>query len=378
MPRPAKASNRGNGVSALLATIALATSPPAHAADKPPSRGVYLSFTDARGDSGDLQRPPLLGLSLGGEQRRAVMDTGSTAIVVSATAIPNIDQLPNRGPGTLTYSSSGRIMQGDWVVTPVTISGTNGASITTRPIPVLAVRSIDCLENARSCTPREDPRHVAMIGVGFGRPVKHDGTSNPDKNPFLNVAGDSATSERLRRGYIVTREGVQVGLDGADPGGAYVTVPLRWDAERQDWSGAPACIAINDGAPVCGSVLPDTGIAGMFLAVPTSEEEGSVVSVGAMRTLTPGTRVTISLAPQTSDSRAVSSYSFRVGNAVDPLAPNRLILVGDRPTYVNTGLHLFNGFDYLFDADRGIVGYRWNDRGPARSGAGGPVDAPAR
>jgi hypothetical protein len=378
MPRPAQrlSQRRGNiGLMIPLATIVLATSPATQAADKAQGRGVYLSFTDARGDSGDLQRPPLLGLSLGGGERRAVMDTGSTAIVVSATAIPNIDQLPNRGPGTLTYSSSGRIMQGDWVVTPVTISGTNGASITTRPIPVLAVRSIDCLENARSCTPREDPRHVAMIGVGFGRPVKNDGTSNPDKNPFLNVAGDSAGGERLRRGYIVTREGVQVGLDSADPGGAYVTVPLRWDAERQDWSGAPACIAINDRAPVCGSVLPDTGIAGMFLAVPTSEEEGNAVSAGGMRTLAPGTKVTISLAP---GSRGISSYNFRVGDGVDPLAPNRLILVDNRPTYVNTGLHLFNGFDYLFDADRGIVGYRWADRARARSGSAGAVDAPAR
>ena len=48
----------------------------------------------------------------------------------------------------------------------------------------------------------------------------------------------------------------------------------------------------------------------------------------------------------------------------NPLAPARVTLVGrgDRPTFVNTGVHLFNGFDYLFDADKGIVGYRWNGR----------------
>ena len=49
------------------------------------------------------------------------MDTGSTGIVVSADKIPNIDRLPSLGPGRLTYSSSGRIMIGRWVVTPVTI-----------------------------------------------------------------------------------------------------------------------------------------------------------------------------------------------------------------------------------------------------------------
>jgi hypothetical protein len=52
--------------------------------------------------------------------------------------------------------------------------------------------------------------------------------------------------------------------------------------------------------------------------------------------------------------------------------PSRLTLVGrgDRPTFVNTSVHLFNGFDYLFDADTGIVGYRWN-----RRITGGPIPA---
>jgi hypothetical protein len=52
-----------------------------------------------------------------------VMDTGSTGIVVSADKIPRIDTLPSLGPGTLTYSSSGRVMMGQWVITPVTIRG---------------------------------------------------------------------------------------------------------------------------------------------------------------------------------------------------------------------------------------------------------------
>jgi hypothetical protein len=38
---------------------------------------------------------------------------------------------------------------------------------------------------------------------------------------------------------------------------------------------------------------------------------------------------------------------------------------GDQPTFVNTSLRLLNGFDYLFDAENGIVGYRWTGRPPA-------------
>jgi hypothetical protein len=376
--RPSVRSCTGIGT---LTAIAVAASPcAAQPSDKTDGRGVYLSFLGRRQDSGNLQRPPLLGMSFGGRQHRAVMDTGSTGIVVAASSIPDIDRLPNRGPGTLTYSSSGRIMRGDWVVTPVTIAGGNGGSVTTAPIPVLAVRRIDCLDNARNCSPNEDPRHVAMIGVGFGRRGEPSGPHGPDINPFLNLANQSAGNDRPRRGYVVTREGVQVGLSDAGPAGAFVTVQLRWDDERKDWSGAPACVAINDRTPAaCGTILPDTGVAAMFLTIPQSQEDGSTLSTGAARTLTPGTKVTISMAPDVSARGGIAGYSFRVGDAADPLAPSRVTLVGqgDRPIFVNTSVHLLNGFDYLFDADKGVVGYRWNGR---IAGASAPAraDTPPR
>jgi hypothetical protein len=361
------------GAPALLAASIVASSGGAQPHGKPDSQSVFLPFLNRREPGANLQNPPHLGLSFGGTQRRAVMDTGSTGIVVSATAIPDIDRLPNRGPGTLTYTSSGRIMQGDWVVTRVKITGANGASVTTLPIPVLAVRSIACLDNARNCTPREDPRHVAMLGVGFGRRGNPDGPPGPDKNPFLNLAGNGSGHNGARRGYIVSRAGVRLGLTAADPGEGYVTVQLPRDDARQDWSGAPACITIDDRTPACGTVLPDTGVSGMFLSLPASEEEASVGARGTDRSLPPGAKVTISLAPgasapgasaPTASGSRVASYSFRVGDVSNPLAPARVTLVGrgDRPTFVNTGVHLLNGFDYLFDGDKGIVGYRWNGR----------------
>jgi hypothetical protein len=357
----------GVGVPALLAASIVISSGVAQPRDKPQDkadgRGVFLRFFN-RGEAGHLQNPPHLGLSFGGRQLRAVMDTGSTGIVVSASAIPNIDRLPNRGPGTLTYTSSGRIERGDWVVVRATIAGANGASVTTLPIPVLAVRSVACLDNARNCTVREDPRHVAMIGVGFGRRGNREGPHGPDINPLLNLPGSDRSG--LRRGYIVSSAGVQIGLSAADPGDGYVTEQLTRDDAREDWSGAPACIAIDDRTPACGTALPDTGVAGMFLSLPASDEQAAG-SGGGDRGLSPGTKVTILLAPEASASGA-ASYSFRIGDLSNPLAPARVTLVsrGDRPTFVNTGVHVLNGFDYLFDADKGVVGYRWNGRLSAR------------
>jgi hypothetical protein len=361
----------GVGAPVLLAASIVAASGVAQPHDKADGQSVFLRFLNRRETGGHLQNPPHLGLSFGGRQLRAVMDTGSTGIVVSATAIPNIDRLPNRGPGTLTYTSSGRIERGDWVVVRATLAGANGASVTTLPIPVLAVRSVACLDNARNCTPREDPRHVAMIGVGFGRRGNREGPHGPDINPFLNLDGPGHNG--LRRGYIVSSAGIQIGLTRADPGDGYVTVQLSRDDALQDWSTPPACIAIDERTPACGTVLPDTGVNGMFLSLPASEEEARAGSRGTDWSLPPGTKVTISLAPGNvapgnaapeASVQGVASYSFRIGDASNPLAPTRVTLVGrgDRPTFVNTGVHLLNGFDYLFDADKGIVGYRWNGR----------------
>jgi hypothetical protein len=369
MPRSSMRRLVGLGVPALFAASVVALSCAAQPHDKADGQSVFLRFLNRGELGGNLQNPPHLGLSFGGRQLRAVMDTGSTGIVVSATAIPNIDRLPSRGPGTLTYTSSGRIEQGDWVVVRATITGANGASVTTLPIPVLAVRSVTCLDNARNCAPKEDPRHVAMIGVGFGRRGNREGPHGPDINPFLNVAGTPSGHGPLRRGYIVSSAGIQVGLTGADPGEGYVTVQLARDDARQDWSGAAACITIDDRTPACGTALPDTGVTGMFLSLPSSEEQASVGSSGMDRGLPPGTKVTISLAPDASaPAPGIASYSFRVGDASNPLAPARVTLVGrgDRPTFVNTGVHVLNGFDYLFDADKGVVGYRRNGRPAVR------------
>src|SRR5262249_23667557 len=78
-------------------------------------QGAYLPYVNAPGPSADIIASPLLRVSFGGRSYAAVMDTGSTGVVVSADKIPNIASLQSLGPGQLTYSSSGRIMIGRWV-----------------------------------------------------------------------------------------------------------------------------------------------------------------------------------------------------------------------------------------------------------------------
>ena len=308
------------------------------------SSAVFLEFLNAPAPGMPITEVPRLAVGVGEAMRSAVVDTGSTGVVLSATSIPDLDRLPSLGPGAISYSSSGRVMTGRWVVTPLTIAGAH-QRVTTQPIAILAVEEITCTATARRCTPIRHPTGVAMLGIGFGR--EHDGQpgGTPDRNPLLTLAGST------RRAYVITRHGI--GL-GADPGG-FTMVRLARDAARGDWSAPPACITLDNGPPVCGTVLVDTGISGMFLTLPADR-----LPPGDRTTfsLPIGSAIGIDLAPNLPGAHP--GYTVRVGDRADPAAPSTVILsgIGRRPPFVNTGVHLLDRYDYLYDADAGIVGYR--------------------
>jgi len=333
-------------------------------------RGVFLPYLDAPGVNDDIAALPHLRISFGARSYGVVMDTGSTGVVVSADKIPGIDRLPSLGPGKLTYSSSGRIMTGRWVVTPVTIAGADGAGMTTAPMPVLAVSRIDCTATARRCTANESPRGVSMLGIGFGRPGSTEPNDDQaqgrrDKNAFLNIAaidGDAGNGAPLRRGYIVTRQGVHIGLTADNTRSDFAYVKLAPAASGRDWAPLPACISINGATPAaCGSLLMDTGVTTMYLTVPEDQAPPGIrTRDGRSPTLRAGTQVAISIP---AEENATARYTFKLGDDGNPLAPARLVLV-DRAgaPFVNTSVRFLNGFDYLYDADGGYVGLRWTGR----------------
>jgi hypothetical protein len=330
------------------------------------NQGAYLPYVNAPGPDEDITALPRLRISFGGRSSGAVMDTGSTGVVVSADKIPNIASLQSLGAGQLTYSSSGRIMIGQWVVTPMTITGGDGTRITTAPIAVLAVTRIACTERARRCTPNEAPRRVSMMGIGFRR-GEQAAQSGPAKNPFLNIANVPG-GERMRRGYIVTRRGVHVGLTAANTQGDFSYVKLAPGPDGQGWAATPACISVNGAKPAaCGSLLMDTGVTAMYLTVPETQAPADIRTVNDVGpTLVSGTKLTISIPAEDSPH---ALYSFAVGDELNPLAPRKLNLVDrSRPPFINTSVSFLNGFDYLYDADGGFVGLRWSGHAPAEFG----------
>ncbi len=349
---------------AVSAVVGALSSAQAQTASAPDYAGAgastFLAFLNAPMAGQPTTRSPKLGLAFGdGQVRRGVMDTGSTGVVVSATSIPNLEQLPDLGPGELTYSSSGRIEKGRWVMTPLTLSGANGASVTTRPMPVLAVSEIACTPTARRCRVRKNPRNIAMIGVGFARQHDHQAKGTPDHNPLLMVQGmgDPGMPGKIRRGYVVTRRGVHVGLDAAVTAG-FSYLKLDKSPVYPDWSAAPMCTSVAGKAPAaCGTMLMDTGVTTMYLRVPPEQLAGQTVPNGKGAVmLAPGTTLAFTV-----PGLAKVAYSFKVGDFGNPVAPLDVILVQQDVNpgpFVNTSARFLNAFDYLYDADAGFVGFR--------------------
>jgi len=330
---------RGPVLAALALLAAFAAALPARA--QPADGRTFLPFFNAPPDGVPINHPPALELVIEGRAHRVEMDTGSTGVVLAARDIPHLDRLPQEGPGTLTYSSSGRIMRGHWVRLRLRIRGADGAEVHTRPMPVLAIDRIECQRTARFCRPSDRPRGVAMMGVGFARQKDHQPQGTPEHNPFLSLA-----RQEVRRGYTVTRHGVWLGVTDAGTAG-FSTVKLQRAEGADDWSPAPACLTLNQGPPACGSVLVDTGLTTMYLTIPAPDG-------GMARHLPDGARIGIGLLPGSGPT-----YTVTVGDRSDPAAPDAITLVphGPRP-FVNTSVRFLNRFEYLYDADRGLVGYR--------------------
>ncbi|WP_127088601.1 hypothetical protein [Aquabacter cavernae] len=331
---------------------------------------VFLTFLNAPLKGDPIRHSPRLGLTInGGRTVRAVMDTGSTGIVVAARLIPDMDKLPVIGKGEQTYSSSGRIMRGKWVRVPVTIGGTNGGEVTTQPMPVLAVERVDCTPAARRCKPVIAPTNIAMIGVGFARQGSGAGAEIPQagdpalqkgaraRNPFLNIAstGQPGTTGTVRPAYLVTRRGVWLGLT-PDLLDGFRFVKLEKNAATGDWSALPVCMSLDGRTPpACGTALIDTGVTVMYLTLPPAQLADRTQKAAKGQTLVPGAELKMSFgAPGTP-----LGYGFQVGDKTNPAAPEGVTLVNrTNRVFVNTSVRLLNAFDYLYDAQEGFVGLR--------------------
>jgi hypothetical protein len=279
----------------------------------------------------------------GGTVSSYTVDTGSVGMVVPASEVPNI---PAGSPsGHLTYSSSGLKLTGVWATLPISFpeavnaTGANAGAQAT--VPVLAVTEASCTGsgvNSGRC--RAHTPH--MLGVGFGRGTRTE--SAPAYNPFLNLT--EMVAGTMRRGYIIGRGGLSLGLTESNFTGAWTMQPLTnagtlAAGTHNDWMMLAGGFTLGSDVKHPGKVLIDTGLLNMIV------EDSSIPSGGQVAD---GTAMTMALGSV--------SYRFSTGDG-GAQTPTRVNYArAAHGTFVNTGLRALGHFDLLFDADGGYLGLR--------------------
>ncbi|OYN74732.1 hypothetical protein [Mycolicibacterium sphagni] len=330
------------------------SAPPPGAPSSVPSSaqaaGTYSSFSQSytvpwvgSPDFANLTRTLKVEASVnGGTVSQFTVDTGSVGVVVPAAEVPNI---PADAPaGHLTYSSSGLELDGVWATLPVSFPQAVNAAGATTParatVPVLAVTSSKCLGvgvNSRGCT----GGIPHMMGVGFGRgPTAHP----PTYNPFLNLTEMAAGT--MRRGYLIGRGGLSLGLTGANVTGAWTMQQLASagapaQGAHNDWMTPTGGFQLGSGPALSGKVLIDTGLLDMIVEGDGLPSSGMVAR---------GTAMTITVGDL--------HYSFAVGDGGAQTPAGVHHALARNGTFVNTGLRALGHYDLLYDADGGFLGLR--------------------
>lgn len=340
--------------------------------------------------------------SASGDLFRPWIDTGSTGVVLPGRNIAGFSQndctSTNRGFHYLT--SSNILYLGCWITKNLYFNTeTTGNPVVHSRVPILAVyRRIECHASTDDlyvfshgdCTVKvsdvQDPSGFGFIGIGWGRmdDGQPDGTS--DKNPMINVVNiRGADMTKLYKGFIIKKEGIQVGLTEASTVGIdVVDLPLHkpplsgggsGGSGTPNWGLIPACIWFGSEVPGTDpcqevSALLDTGIDQSYFRIPTTSGHlPPRVDPGAgdIRVVT-NTPVTVNFKPGSTLGWLgfYSSDSFRVG--VFPGGPHDVTPREMRAyrkngyvvtTFFNSGMHIFRRYEIAHDALRGQVGFNW-------------------
>lgn len=338
------------------------------------STTVFVPYANAAKNE-NLARSPTINIGFNGAKHTPfVMDTGSVGIIASPDKFTPAPDAVNLGPGHIYYSSSGIIEEGTWWSASVQIYDLEGKVLATANVPVLQVTSTRCAENARNCKVRNDPKGICMMGVGFARESKEQPRGTPNYNPFLNIS-QILQGHQLKKlpfdwssGYVVTKEGVYLGLTPKNTLGA-VFIKLEEWVERStknhlEWKAAPMTIHVN-GVSGNGTILMDTGVDTAYLSPPQNANIGPLNICSGANPETSraecapnGTSIHVYLPD---DKKPVIHYSFTVGEKNNLMQPNGVHIVKRNKIFLNSSRHVLSKMSIIYDNSNGHMGYIFDD-----------------
>jgi hypothetical protein len=278
----------------------------------------------------------------GGPAHDVQLDTGSLGLYVPRSVVGSAAQISATETCSITYASSGITLAGHAASGAVALLGSTPAG-DIHPPPATVAMPFCAIDDATFTG--------GMMGVGFGRPV-----SDPGMNVLLQMADIAAGT--MHPGYVLSAHAapnVQIGITAARSAN-FQTIRLSPSTTGNgDWLAGSlvGCVSLPDTpafAPECGGLLVDTGVGEMILWGPADPTLGGVVAPG--QTAAPdGTAVTI-----TTQAGAMLAYSFVLGAGAD--SPSAIDIRAAGAFSINTGRALIVDYDYLFDAEAGLVGFQ--------------------
>jgi hypothetical protein len=205
----------------------------------------------------------------------------------------------------------------------------------------------------------------------------------------LNVTSISESGLLPSPGYILSTQGVQIGLTSSNTQGfAMIKLePLlapnstQWQTAPAsanvltDWQHARGTITVNRRSG-SGSILFDTGVTTGFLTPPivvtlktgmgpsSAECNGSNPPSCAVS----GTKVHVSFSNQTIP---VASLSYTVGanngsQSGNPFSPVAVSVENNGAPFLNTTVRFLQAFNYIYDAANGFIGLKTTGNTPAQ------------
>lgn len=301
------------------------------------TKSIHLAFTNEdRRDS-----TPTVALKVNGNLIQNVgLDTGSTVFVLTQELVPDFPADPKAAglaQGYVEYATSGVRYDGYWFSVTVTFEGIGGTTASS-DLHVLVITH----EEGTIAQP------VHYMGIRFGLINKNEGYT-PNKNPFLTIKqynNEPISSETFRRGYVIHRRSIEVGLTGDNTKSfKYVKLTNKASPSTQwYWDPLPAALSINGGSWMPGDALIDTGVTTMQVFSP--QDDPNKVSSIAIRF--------------PAENTDLPEYSFRWPGELDwmPLKLDYYESTKKNEAFVNTGRNFYYKFDTLLDVEEGYWGLK--------------------
>ena len=301
----------------------------------------------------------------------AVMDTGSTGLLISAFELGYTDegQLKDFEKGTEYLSSSCRYYEGYWLPTRITFpDGDISAEVKILAVTLSGICSKfndasgtcdELIEETVKGRGGRFPRGICYMGVGFGRLSSQQPGGTADKNPLLNIVhindGRTNSTSIIHQGYVITEMGVWVGLAKSNSkdfsfvklsphSGAQSTYPLK------EWNGTGSFLDYHDNLNMQGTILFDTGITRSYLSGTAFQNAPRPYCLAT------GDQYAIKIG-HLADT-PIETLEMTVGDFDNPITPSQVKAKRRDATFVNTGRFFFRCFDLLLDAEEGWLGLR--------------------